>query len=150
MNYEEEVKKRERHLKQMVVAFENCDVEAAAFFEMKRDGFNYLKGFFGCDRGMWVDYLKSKHGDFLTVLYGIDSQLIENTLEKLWKTPYYDPDSEQEYTFRYWASVFSTEEAVQLYDDLTTLKNSWKRMYTELSVATRRKAQQNQNDQGQK
>ncbi|MBO4588407.1 MAG: hypothetical protein J5711_05845 [Bacteroidales bacterium] len=129
-NYEEEVKKRMRKLERLHQAFEAQDLDSGGLQDLKKEGFECCKRGY-CAKSDFTRYLKARFGEMATLYFGTDPEKIDVVLDALWDTPYYDWDSEQEYTFCTWARIFSEEESAQLYGNLVNLKNTWKNMYYE-------------------
>ncbi len=129
-NYEEEVKKRMRKLERLHQAFAAQDLESGGLQDLKKAAFEYCKSGY-CSQSELKRYLNVRFGEMTTEYFGTDTEKIDAVLDALWNTPYFDWDSEQEYTFSTWALTFSTEESKRMYRDLVDLKNSWKKMYYE-------------------
>lgn len=87
--------------------------------ELKAAAFEALLQNPGCDQSDWAKILIEEYGTEVTDAYGTNYFEVKHELADLWDAPYYDSNSDLEYTFNQWAEAFATEMSVQMYYDLT-------------------------------
>lgn len=83
--------------------------------ELKAAAFEALLLHPGSDRADWEQILVEQYGTEVVDAYGNNPPEVFARLDDLWKTPYYDPASRKEKTYRDWAASFATEAAVNTY-----------------------------------
>lgn len=95
-----------------------------ALEELKSSAFEVLLLHPGSTYKEWSIILAEQYFNELMDAYGKDLDKITSSITALWKERYHDSNSGLEYTFEDWAKALSTEQAVQMYYDLTEKKLS--------------------------
>lgn len=72
---------------------------------LKEEAFNTIKEHPGFDLSIWAMLVCRKHYDLLVEAFGKSPANINNSLVKLWRSPYYDERSGWEYTYEQWSQV---------------------------------------------
>lgn len=93
-----------------------------AMEDLKASAFEVLLLHPGCYSAKWATILTEQYGTEVVDAFGSDGEKVYSSLMKLWRSEYKDENSGLTRTYEVWAKSFATEEAVQMYYDLTERK----------------------------
>lgn len=86
--------------------------------ELKAAAFEVLLLNPGSEQSDCAKMLVEQYGTELIDAYGTDPAEIYHALADLWESPYYDRNTDLEYTYETWALALHTEQSVDMYYDL--------------------------------
>lgn len=92
--------------------------------ELKAAAFEVLLLNPGSEQSDWAQILVEQYGTEVVDAYGNDPNEVYADLADLWESPYYDERSGLEYTFEEWAQALYTEQSVQMYHELTKVRET--------------------------
>ena len=79
---------------------------------LEEKAFEVLQEHPGSSKREFMENIMYFHWEEVVAVYGHDPKTICSSVLKLWDTPFYDTSSVQEHTFKEWAMIFSSEEAI--------------------------------------
>lgn len=101
----EEIARRKYELLKQAIADAKKMSQEKALEALKEEAFKTIKEHPGFDLSIWAMYVCQKHYDLLVEAFGKNPANINNSLVKLWRSPYYDERSGWEYTYEQWSQV---------------------------------------------
>lgn len=112
-----------RKLSLLMKAVTEANEQDETLDELKSAAFEVLLLNPGCEQSDWADILIEQYGTEVVDAYGNNPPEVFALLADLWESPYFDKNSGLEYDYKTWAEALSTYAAVQMYYDLTEMKN---------------------------